>query len=183
MRTLVEVLGDGPNRLVAELAELEAGSDFVLVDVGSGLGSGVMTLAAAANQVVIVTTPEPTSVADAHAVIGRFRRLAGSSRLRAVVNQATSAAEASDVLDRLGASSREFLGTVVTPLGHVRTDPHVPLAVRMRQPFVVAYPNAIAARGVRRLARDLIEERQPRSRRPGFFAALAARWALNRVAR
>ena len=183
MRTLVEVLGDGPNRLVAELAELEAGSDFVLVDVGSGLGSGVMTLAAAANQVVIVTTPEPTSVADAHAVIGRFRRLAGSSRLRAVVNQAASAAEASDVLDRLGASSREFLGTVVTPLGHVRTDPHVPLAVRMRQPFVVAYPNAIAVRGVRRLARDLIEERQPRSRRPGFFAALAARWALNRVAR
>lgn len=188
MRTLADVLGDGPRRLVAELAALEAAADFVLVDAGSGLGSPIATLAAAADQVVIVTTPEPTSVADAHAVIGRFRRLAGSgsgpSRLRAIVNQAVSSAEADDVLTRLSASSRQFLGTVVTGLGHVRSDPHVPLAVRMRRPFVQAYPSSIAARGVRRLARALIDECQPgRNRRPGFFAALAARWALSRVAR
>jgi flagellar biosynthesis protein FlhG len=186
MRTLADVLGDGPRRLVAELAALEAAADFVLVDAGSGLGAPIATLAAAAEQVVIVTTPEPTSVADAHAVIGRFRRLAGSGplRLRAVVNQAASSAEADDVLTRLSASSRQFLGTVVTGLGHVRSDPHVPLAVRMRRPFVQAYPSSIAARGVRRLARALIDERQGGlSRRPGFFAALAARWALSRVAR
>ena len=77
----------------------------------------------------------------------------------------------------------QFLGAVVTPLGSVRSDPHVPLAVRARKPFVLAYPHAVASRGVRRLARDLLAERQPRTRRPGFFAALAARWALSRVAR
>jgi flagellar biosynthesis protein FlhG len=183
MRTLLDVLGDGPARLVAELSALEAGADFVLVDAGSGLGAGIATLAAAAEEVMIVTTPEPTSVADAHAVIGRFRRLSGPSRLRAVVNQAASAAEAADVLARLTASSRQFLGTVVSELGYVRADPHVPMAVRMRRPFVVAYPGSMASKGIRRLARDLIEERQPSSRRPGFFAALSARWALSRVAR
>jgi flagellar biosynthesis protein FlhG len=183
MRTLVDVLGSGPGRLVAELAELEAGADFLLVDAGSGLGPGIATLAAAAEQVVVVTTPEPTSVADAHAVLGRFRRLSGPSRLRAVVNQAASSAEAADVLARLSASSRQFLGTVVTGLGYVRSDPHVPMAVRMRRPFVRAYPSSIASRGVRRLARDLIEEHEPRSMRPGFFSAMAARWALSRVAR
>ena len=104
-------------------------------------------------------------------------------RLRAVVNQAASAAEALDVLDRLSASSRQFLGTVVAGLGHVRADPHVQQAVRMRRPFVVAYPHCVASRGVRRLARALIEERQPRVPRPGFFASLSARWALSRVAR
>ncbi|WP_422928323.1 P-loop NTPase [Singulisphaera sp. PoT] len=183
MRTLVDVLGDGPRRLAVELAELEEGADFLLVDAGSGLGPGIMTLAAAAEQVVLVTTPEPTSVADAHAVIGRFRRLSGPSRIRAVVNQAASASEAADVLDRLSASSRQFLGTVVSGLGHVRSDSHVPLAVRLRQPFVLAYPGSMASKGVRRLARELIEERRPSSRRPGFFAAIAARWALSRVAR
>jgi flagellar biosynthesis protein FlhG len=142
-----------------------------------------MTLAAAAGEVVLVTTPEPTSVADAHAAVNRFRRLAGPPRLLAVVNQAASAAEAGDVLVRLTASSRQFLGTVVTGLGHVRADPHVPLSVRMRRPFVVAYPHAIASRGIRRLARDLLAQHQPQSHRPGFFAALAARWALSRVAR
>ena len=162
-----------PARLVAELAELEAEADFLLVDAGSGLGPSIATLAAAADEVVLVTTPEPTSVADAHAAINRLRRLAGPPRLLAVVNQAASAAEASDVLARLTASSRQFLGTVVTGLGHVRADPHVPLAVRIRRPFLVAYPNSVASRGVRRLARDLIArapaaEPPPRLlRRPG----------------
>ena len=81
------------------------------------------------------------------------------------------------------------LGAVVTPLGHVRFDPHVPAAVRARTPFLNTAPHAPAARGVRRLARDLAFERdhgrdpRGRGRRPGFFASLAARWALGRVAR
>ena len=182
MRTLPEVLGDGPARLAAELAGLEAGADVVIVDAGSGLGPGIATLAAAADEVVVVTTPEPTSVADAHAALGRFRRLPGV-RLRALVNQAASAAEAADVLDRLAANSRQFLGAVVAPLGHVRADPNVPAAVRARRPFLLAHPGSPASKGVRRLARTLLDERRPSEARPGFFAALAARWALSRLAR
>ena len=137
------ILEEGPARLVAELGELESESDFVLVDAGSGLGPGVAMLAAAADQVVIVSTPEPTSIADAHAAIGRFRRLAVPPRLRVLVNQATLGAEAAEVLDRLVASSRQFLGAVVSPLGpgSVRADPHVPLAVRGRRPFLTAFPD------------------------------------------
>ena len=182
MRTLDEVLGGGRSRLAAELAGLEAEADFLLIDAGSGLDPGIATLAGAADQVVVVTTPEPTSMADAHAAIQRLRRLPGPPRLRAVVNQAATPAEAAEVLARLTASCREFLGMVVSPLGHVRADPNVPRAVRSRRPFVVAYPSSVASRGVRRLAEALIDEREPdRSRRLGFFSALAARWALSRA--
>jgi flagellar biosynthesis protein FlhG len=187
IRTGAEILEDGPARLVEELRELESESDFVLVDAGSGLGAGATTLAAAADSAVIVTTPEPTSLADAHAAISRFRRLPAPPRLRVVVNQARTAAEASEVLERLVASSRQFLGVVVSPMGPgvVRADPHVGLAVRRRSPFVSAYPSAPASRGVRRLARALVRERispNHRGRRSGFFAGLAARWALGLVA-
>ncbi len=184
-RTLIDALGDAPGRLVEELSGLEAEAEFVVVDAGSGLGASIATLAAAADEVLVVTTPEPTSVADAHAAINRFRRLASPPTLRAVVNQVTSGAEADEVLARLTASSRQFFGAVVDGLGSVRSDPHVPLAVRSRRPFSTAYPAAAASRDVRRLARLLAErDRVPaRSRRPGFFAALAARWALSRVAR
>jgi flagellar biosynthesis protein FlhG len=187
IRTGAEMLEDGPARLVEELGELESESDFVLVDAGSGLGPGATKLAAAADSAVIVTTPEPTSLADAHAAIGRFRRLTAPPRLRVIVNQVRTAAEASDVLDRLVASSRQFLGVVVSPLGSgaVRADPHVGLAVRNRRPFVEAYPGAPASRSIRRLARALAREHlQPlhRGRRSGFFAGLAARWTLGLVA-
>lgn len=179
IRTSGDDLRGGPARLAAELRELESEADFVLVDAGSGLGPGIATLAAAADEVVIVSTPEPTSVADAHAAINRFQRLPASPRLRVLVNQAASRSEAIDILDGLVASSRQFLGAVVSPLGPgcVRADPHVALAVRTRRPFSAAYPAARASRGIRRVARALIRERHPpiRERRAGFLAALVAR--------
>lgn len=179
IRTNGEDLSGGPARLAAELRELEAEADFVLIDGGSGLGPGITLLAAAADEVVIVSTPEPTSVADAHAAIIRFQRLPASPRLRVLVNQAASRSEASDVVNRLVASSRQFLGAVISPLGpgYVQADPHVPLAVRTRRPFSAAYPTARASRGVRRIARALIRERHPplRDQRAGFFTALVAR--------
>jgi flagellar biosynthesis protein FlhG len=185
IRTAAEDLGSAPARLVAELSDLEAEADFVLVDAGSGLGPGVLMLAGAVDQAVIVSTPEPTSIADAHAAIGRFGRQTAPPRLRLLVNQAASTAEAVDVLDQLVASSRQFLGAVVSPLGtgSVRADPHVPIAVRGRNPFLTAFPGSVASRGVRRLARALIRERHPpaHNRRAGFFRSLAARWALSLV--
>jgi flagellar biosynthesis protein FlhG len=185
IRTAAKDLGSAPARLVAELSDLEAEADFVLVDAGSGLGPGVLMLAGAVDQAVIVSTPEPTSIADAHAAIGRFGRQTAPPRLRLLVNQAASTAEAVDVLDQLVASSRQFLGAVVSPLGtgSVRADPHVPIAVRGRNPFLTAFPGSVASRGVRRLARALIRERQPpaHNRRAGFFRSLAARWALSLV--
>ncbi len=184
-RTLVDALGDAPARLLEELAGLEGDADYLIVDAGSGLGPAISTLAAAADEVVVVTTPEPTSVADAHAAIRRLRRLASAPAIGAVVSQAGSAAEGVEVLARLSASSRQFLGAVVEGLGFVRSDPHVPLAVRSRQPYAIAYPGSVAARDVRRLARALaLRDAGPaRPGRAGFFAALAARWALNRVGR
>ena len=126
----------------------------MLVDAGSGLGPGATMLAAAADQAVIVSTPEPTSIADAHAAIGRFRRLAAPPRLRVVVNQAGRPRRRTEVLDRLVASSRQFLGAVVSPLGPGASGPTPrALAVRGRRPFLTAFPGSPASRGVRRLAR------------------------------
>lgn len=185
IRTGPEALDGGPALLVDELGELEADSDFLLVDAGSGLGSGALRLATAAEMAVVVTTPEPTSLADAHAATARFRRLTAPPRLRVVVNQARTSAEAAEVLDRFVVTSRQFLGVVVSPMGQsIRADPSVGQAVRARVPFVLAHPNAIASRGVRRLARALSREdtrAQPRGRRPGFFTGLATRWALGMV--
>jgi flagellar biosynthesis protein FlhG len=178
-RTNVSDLGDGARRLACELAELVVDFDFVLIDAGSGLGPGVGTLAAAVDEAVVVTTPEPTSVADAHAAISRFHQ-SGISRLRVLVNQAGSAAEAELVLDGIVSASRQFKGAVVSPLGpgFVLADQRVQMAVRRRRPFATAYPAAIASRGVRRIAEAVLRERHPppRKERPGLRAALTGRW-------
>jgi flagellar biosynthesis protein FlhG len=186
IRARPEDLRDGHARLVAGLAELEADSDFVLIDAGSGLGSDLGRLAAAADQVVIVSTPEPTSLADSHAAISRFRRTTASTRMRVLINQAASVRESALALERLVTSSRQFQGTVISPLGHgfIRFDRSVARAVRRRQPFLEAFPYSPASRGVRRLAHSLFRERQPVIRKSsGFFTTLAVRLAPLLVSR
>lgn len=182
MRTLPEALAAGAGHIASALAGLESGSDYLLIDAGSGLGPGISTIAAAADEVVVVTTPEPTSLADAHAAVASLRRVPGLT-IRVAVTQAASALEADDVLDRFQATCRQFLGAVVTPLGHVRYDSHVPVAVRAGTPFTIEYPSCPASADVRRLARRLVDGPASRATRPGFFARLAARWALGRVAK
>jgi flagellar biosynthesis protein FlhG len=186
VRTGIQELGGGATRLVSELSELTTQADFLLMDGGSGLAGGVELLAAAADDVVIVSTPEPASIADLHASIGRLQQLPARPRLRVLVNQARSASEALDVLDDVVASSRQFLGAVVSPLepGFIQFDLRVQVAVRSRRPFLTAYPKGVASRGVYRLARALVREQQPtpRQRRAGFFAALVARRAASQVA-
>ena len=182
-RTLPEFLLDAPARLAAELADLEREVDFLLMDAGSGLNPGIATLADAADSVVLVTTPEPTSIADAHAALKRLPRPGtGRTSLRLIVNQAASSAEGLETLSRLTASSRQFLGLVVSPLGYVRADASVPQSVRARQPFLLAHPVGPASRCVRKLARTLLEERRPKVKRAGFFATLATRWSRGRAA-
>lgn len=177
-RTLDAVLASGASRLSSAWSELESTADFLIVDAGSGLGPSLPILAGSADEAVVVTTPEPTSLADAHAILLRLDRRVEPgrkpARLRAVVNQTRSAAEGRAVLEGLTASSRQFLGAVVTPLGHVRGDPRVPISVRRREPFLTAFPRSIASRCVRRLARRLIEEgRGPRPATAGIFASLS----------
>ena len=146
-----------------ELAELEAGPDFLLVDAGLRPWSGDRDAGRGRRSGGGGHHPGADLVADAHAAIQRFRRHAGPPRGPRVVNQAGSAAEAADVLARLTASSREFLGMVVSPLGHVRADPTCG-----RRSGAPPVPGGVSR--VRRLARRappgprLVEERQPRSR-------------------
>lgn len=183
MRTLAGALEEGPDRLVAELRALRTNTDFLLIDGGSGLGTAVATLAPSVDQVVVVATPEPTAVADAHATLRHLRMTtrARVPRFRVVINQARSVKEAEGVQDRLVASSREFLGVVIAPLGHVRYDPHVAKAVRDRRPFLTRFPRSTAARCVRRLAETLVVECHPPSPSPGSIASRTTRRALRRV--
>jgi flagellar biosynthesis protein FlhG len=181
-RTTLGDLGDAAERLARELKEVALDFDFVLIDGGSGLGPGAGLLAAATNDVVVVSTPEPTSLADAHAAIARFHQLP-MARVRVLVNQARSHAEGMEVLEGIVNSSRQFRGAVVAPLepGFIRIDSHVPLAVRGRRPFMIAYPSAAASRGVRRIARALCLERYPpvRTKRAGLRAVLEARFLVS----
>jgi len=112
-------------RLVGQLRALAAKVDLVLVDVGSGTSHLVRRWWRAADQVLLVTTPELPAVMDAYATIKVLSGGNGRLRLRSVVNLCDGATQAADVHARLARACARFLGIRLVPAGHLPCNPRL----------------------------------------------------------
>ncbi len=138
--------------------------DVVVVDTGAGLGSNSIGFAAAAKDIVVVVTPEPTSVADAYGVIKVLATQAGVTRLRIVANMVSSPMEGERVFRRISGLTDRFLNVSMDYLGHIPRDPSVSRSVMRGDPFFASAPNCPASRGLSdiatRLSEGSIDDRQ-----------------------
>ena len=163
-------------RFVSAISELDGEADYLIVDTGAGLSNTVLEFVLAADLVLVVTTPEPTSMADAYATIKTLAGRSPSADIRVVINQAEQAAEASAAAERLVMTARSFLGLTLGHLGSVPRDPHVWQAVRQQTPFLLRYPGAPASQAVQAMGRELAGARPaapPQARTSSFFDRLA----------
>jgi flagellar biosynthesis protein FlhG len=159
-------------RIVRALGELEALADIILIDTGAGISPNVLSFTRAADHVLVVTTPEPTAITDAYAVVKVLHRDAvaaapgssaaagpagdpGERRISLLVNQVRSPGEARVVHERIAKVARQFLGVSVYDAGHLVADECVPAAVRARTPFVLASPRSAASHCISQLAMRL----------------------------
>ncbi|VAX42847.1 Flagellar synthesis regulator FleN, partial [hydrothermal vent metagenome] len=151
----------GRQRLVDQLETLESRSDVVLIDTGAGIGRDVLAFATCADWLLVVVTPEPTSITDAYGlikcVVARSREQQTElPRIAMVVNEVHRSAEANAVSARLAATCERFLGCRPELLGYIRRDDRVGRAVRRREPHLLAWPRTAASRDVRTLATRLV---------------------------
>ncbi|OUM97971.1 MAG: hypothetical protein BAA04_05580 [Firmicutes bacterium ZCTH02-B6] len=148
-------------RFLSQLETLDSSLDVLLLDTGAGIGRNVMTFALASREIVIVTTPEPTALADAYSVLKLVHARSVEARLWIVVNMAPSPREGEAVYQRLAAVSQRFLNMRPEFLGALPRDEAVIRAVQRQEPFVLAFPNAPASRAVTALAARLLGQPQP----------------------
>ena len=177
---LGELLELSPARVrefTGRLASLEEMADVIFLDTGAGLSNTVLSFALAADEIILVTTPEPTALADAYAVLKVACQRQPSVTFRVVFNRVKDTGDAVAAAGRLNAVSRRFLGREVDVLGHIFDDPHVPRAVCRQEPFFTLYPDCPASRCVEEMARKLtgLSAGRPKGLL-GFFRDLG-RWA------
>jgi len=145
------------DNLIRSFDALSSLADLLVVDTGAGVSRNVLGFAGAADEVVVVATPEPTSITDAYATIKLLNREQYRGRIDLVVNMVSSAGEAGRVAARIVKVAMQFLRERVYYIGHVERDSAVTSAVARRRPFVIEYPRSRAADQVRRLAAVLAE--------------------------
>src|SRR5438105_1195676 len=162
-------------RIVNALAELEHQADIILIDTGAGISPNVLAFTRAADHVLIVTTPEPTAITDAYAVVKVLSREDSDRRVSLLVNQVRSPAEARVVHGRIAKVAKQFLSVSVFDAGYVMSDEAVQNAVRRRVPFVLGAPKSPASQCIARLAMRLEQGVNSPSDSSGFFNRMS-RW-------
>ncbi len=155
--------------LVDQFARLESQSDVILLDCGAGISQNVLAFSQCADELLAVTTPEPTALTDVYALIKVLSRTERTPPMGLVVNQVETEREGRVVTNRIVSVTSRFLGVDLAPAGHILRDPHVSLAIRQRAPLVVRYPNCQAASGLSTLARRIARRRARTATKPGFF--------------
>ena len=153
--SMANIDGLGRRRLLKQLAMLDTVADHLLIDMGAGISSSVMSFAAAADRVVVVTTPEPTSMTDAYGAMKALVSRGRDMRIDLVINMAHSDEEGLDVHKRISRVARKFLGVDLGLAAVIPQDMLVSQAVRVRRPVLLESPHAPVTRAIDRLARQL----------------------------
>ncbi len=153
-------------RLIHSLSQLHGVADLALMDCSAGVSSSVLDIVAAADLAVVVLTPEPTSIADAYALIKSLVRAQGpeaGERVGLIVNQTESRAEAERVHRRIASVARKFLGLELALFGRIPSDRAVVRGVREQCVARGGKQKSPAGKSVRKAAALLLAELERQS--------------------
>ncbi len=141
------------SHFVKELAELSS-ADVIIIDTSAGVSNNVLSFVAAADEAIIVTTPEPTAITDAYGIIKIIATEIDNLglSLKLVVNRVKSVTEGKRVAERVINIAGQFLNLKVDYLGYVYEDPSVGQSVLKQRPFMDADPKGKASMCVQHLA-------------------------------
>ncbi|HKJ99247.1 MAG TPA: MinD/ParA family protein [Desulfotignum sp.] len=140
-------------RLIQAFLQMDS-YDYFIFDTSAGISSQVMAFCWASHQMILVITPEPTSLTDAYSLLKVLSRTPARTLppVRVVVNQVKTAASARSAYAKLRQTVKKFLSLKITALGIVARDANVPVSVVSQVPFTMLFPGSAASRCIRSLA-------------------------------
>jgi len=130
--------------------------DVVVVDTSPGIHSPVVDCLVAADQIVLVTSPEPMALTDAYALLKVINAHSVRKRISILVNKAQSREEAVRTFDRLRVTAERFLGLDVEYLGSLSRDEAVLRASKQQRDFLTHYAGSEVSRDLRKIAARLL---------------------------
>ena len=126
-------------------------ADYIIIDTGAGVSPNVLSFLRAADEAIIVTTPEPTAITDAYGIIKSISTEVNGPGIKLVVNRVRSVLEGKKVADRVISIAGQFLNIKVVSLGFVFEDAVVQRAVVKQDPFLRSAPTSKASQSIRHL--------------------------------
>jgi flagellar biosynthesis protein FlhG len=142
-----------------QIEALQTHADFILLDTGAGISKELVDFILASDETIIVSTPEPTSIADSYSVLKNVVRNSNKvSKFHLVVNRAQTYGEAVETSRALKKACKNFLHIDLPTLGFLMEDMQVREAVKSQVPFYVSYPNCSASKNIREIVHSYLPD-------------------------
>lgn len=130
--------------------------DYILMDTGAGVNRDVLSFIAASEEIIIITTPEPTSLTDGYSLIKATDHYKLKNKAKIIVNKAFSQEEGQETYKKFDRAVSRFLKIEIEYLGCILEDKKLVQSVRQQKPFMVLYPNCDAAKGIEEISLKLV---------------------------
>lgn len=141
--------------LLEELDGLDEDLDFMLIDTAAGITGNVMYFNMAAREIIVVVSPEPTSLTDAYALIKILYQGYAARRFMLLVNMARDSNEAREVYMRLSNATNHFLNLPVEYLGHIPHDQNILKAVKKQRLLAEVFSDSRASKSMSKIIEEL----------------------------
>jgi len=143
--------------IIKKMSILDEITDIIIIDTGAGINHSIAKFIQASDEVILVITPEPTSLTDGYALIKSSIDVINTAKINVIFNMVSDENEAMDIERRFLITLERFLGMKVKSLGFISRDDNVYKAVKQQQPFLMRYPQCKASKQIRVVADKLLE--------------------------
>lgn len=169
--------------IIQNLSRLDAIADIIIVDTGAGISDAVLEFLVASGEILLVTTPEPTSITDSYSLLKALYRHPrfdeNTTKVKMVANRVAKESEGEILFNKLNAVVARYLKIPMTYLGSVPEDVQLARAVMQQMPVSIQNPGAKSTAAYEKIVQKLMgkeeEERQPRRGMAAFFSHILER--------
>jgi flagellar biosynthesis protein FlhG len=143
--------------LLSEFESINDNIDLFFIDTGAGISSNVMYFNMAAQEKIVVVTPEPTSITDAYAIMKVMSKKYSENTFKLIVNEVKDEKEAKELYQNLSSVLERFLNISIDFIGYIVKDKYVPMAIRKQKLVTMLYPRAESSLCFIKLVKKILE--------------------------
>ena len=169
--------------IIQNLVELDAITDIIIVDTAAGISDAVLEFLVASGEILLVTTPEPTSITDSYSLLKALYRHARfdetNTKVKMLANRVGRELEGEILFNKLNAVVARYLKVPMTYLGSIPQDAQLAKAVMQQTPVSIQNPGARSSQAYEQIAKRLLDkeeaQRQPRRGMAAFFSHIISK--------
>ncbi len=176
VQDLVNLDKEQLKKLIAKLVKLDSLYDVIIIDTGAGIADSVIEFVLSSPEVLLVVTPEPTSITDAYSLLKAVNRkkefVREQKSIKVVANRVITSDEGKEIFDKISIVVSKFLNINLEFLGYIPVDRQLTNAVLEQKPISLHYPNCEAALRIRNICDKLLDKPETEPEKTGIAKVL-----------